>query len=334
MTDASTSAEDLARVQENFDLRLPAHLLQKALDGDRSIADQFVPQSQELHFLDNELGDPIGDERWSPIPGVTHRYPDRVLLKVTYQCASYCRFCFRRYKVSESNNNLTDAQFEACWDYLRSHKEISEVILTGGDPLVLSDKRLSKIFDSLNSIDHVKMIRIHTRIPTVLPSRINVALAHLLEKSSEAGKALWLVAHVNSASELSQETDRAFRQLKNAGVNLLSQTVLLRGINDSQEALSKLFRELLFRGVKPYYLHKTDLAQGTSHFRVPLKEAIELVGSLRGKISGLAIPQLVVDIPGGYGKVVVEKEWAKQDETGDWTFVSPVTGEQVKVADY
>jgi lysine 2,3-aminomutase len=318
----------LDQVKQNFDFRLPKEVLKGVLEQDLTLFKQFVPSVEELQFKETELQDPIGDERWTPVKGLTHRYPDRALLKVTYQCASYCRFCFRRYKVSDSDNNLSEAELNDCYLYLEQNPQIGEVILTGGDPLVLTDARLEKIFKELEKIEHIKIIRIHSRIPTILPSRITPELIKIFESST---KSIWLIAHVNTVTELGENALLAIAGLKKSGVNLLSQSVLLKDVNDSVEQLESLFKKLLVIGVKPYYLHQTDLAQGTGHFRVPLEKAVALVSQLRGRITGMAIPQLIVDIPGGHGKVVAEKEWAVQNEKGDWRFLSPITGEWIGV---
>jgi lysine 2,3-aminomutase len=316
-------AASLEDVKEAFDIRVPNSLLEGVLSGDPTLARQFVPSPEELAILPAELEDPIGDEAWSPVDGVTHRYPDRALLKLTYQCASYCRFCFRRYKVSEPDNNLDPAALDRALDYIARSSGIREVILTGGDPLTLTDARLAVACEALARMPHVRLLRIHTRIPTVLPSRITPALLATLRSS---GKAVWLVAHINALAELTGEARSALGRLVDGGIPVLAQSVLLRGVNATTEALASLFEELASLRVTPYYLHYPDLARGTGHFRVPLTEALDIVRGLRGRTSGFAIPRLVVDIPGGRGKVVVEPEGARHLGGGTWCFRSPLDG--------
>lgn len=325
---APGEAEGLESVKEVFDIRVPQALLDGVRAGDATLARQFVPRPEELVFLPEELEDPIGDERFSPVEGLTHRYPDRALLKVTYQCASYCRFCFRRYKVSDADNNVGPEDLERALAYLRAHEGIREVILTGGDPLSLTDAKLSPLFASLAQIPHIDVVRIHTRIPTVLPERVTPELLALFRGT---GKAVWLAAHINSASELTSEARAALGRLVDGGVPVLAQTVLLKGVNDSHEALVSLFRALASLRVVPYALHYPDLAKGTGHFRVSLPRALDLVKGLRGRLAGYAIPRLVLDIPGGTGKIVVEPEWAEQTGPGTWQFTSPVNGTKTVV---
>ena len=319
--------ELLRRAKENFDIRVPATFV-KSMESDFSIAAQFVPNVAELQELQQELTDPIGDERWTPLPGLTHRYPDRVLVKLTYQCASYCRFCFRRYKVSNSAENLKTDELHDLVRYIASKKEIFEVILTGGDPMVLTEQRLVPFMQELANIPHVKVLRIHSRVLTVLPERITKSLIETLQVSQ---KSLWWVAHINCESELSEKAVAAANLLKAHNINLISQTVLLKGINASSDGLQKLFRALIILGIKPYYLHYPDLAKGTNHFRVPLKEAIHLFSTLRGALSGIAIPQFILDIPGGMGKISIEPNRAVQVSDSVWEFTSPLTNETVQI---
>lgn len=325
---SQSTARQLDAVQSLFDIRVPQAFLDGIQAGDATLAKQMVPSSEELLFLPEELEDPIGDERFTPVEGLTHRYPDRALLKITYQCASYCRFCFRRYKVSDANNNLTPEGLERAFEYLHSKPDIREVILTGGDPLSLTDAKLSPVFEALGRIAHLDMVRIHTRIPTVLPERVTPDLLGIFRR---AQKPVWLVAHINAASELTPAAKAALGRLVDNGVPVLAQSVLLKGVNDSQEALLALYRALGALRVVPYYLHYPDLAQGTGHFRVPLDQALELVQGLRGRLSGFAIPRLMLDIPGGAGKVVVEPQWARQTGPHTWAFTSPVDGSETFV---
>ncbi|MBX2834195.1 MAG: lysine-2,3-aminomutase-like protein [Micavibrio sp.] len=267
------------------------------------VAAQYIPHDAELNITDDELLDPIGDEAHTPVKGIVHRYPDRVLFKPANVCAVYCRYCFRREmvgpKAGAPADILSDSEIEAALDYIRTTPEIWEVILTGGDPLVLSPRNLGRILDALEAIDHVKVIRIHSRVPIADPSRLSAAMIETLTRD----KALYLVVHINHAQEINDDVRNCLRSVKKTGVSLLSQSVLLRGINDKAETLARLFRALVALGVKPYYLHHPDLAPGTSHFRLTIAQGQEIMRALQGRLSGLAIPTYMLDIPGGAGKV-------------------------------
>ncbi len=325
------SADDVEvykKLAENFDIRVPQHFLQGIAAGNQSLAMQMIPDSRELLFLPEELADPIGDQAFSPVKGITHRYPDRALLKLSHQCASYCRFCFRRNKVADPTETLSNSELTVAFDYLKKHNELWEVILTGGDPLVLTDSILKNTAEFLSQIDHIKILRIHTRILTVLPERITESLLEILRQSK---KRVYLVAHINHADELTPEAIDAIEKCHKSGIQLLSQNVFLKNINDSAFVLANLYRKLIEIGVKPYYLHYPDLAQGTQHFRVPLQEALEIYGQLRGSLSGICVPQFMLDIPGGLGKIAIEPQRAKHLGQGLWEFTSPLTGELLKV---
>jgi lysine 2,3-aminomutase len=275
---------------------------------------QFVPGAAELHISAEERADPIGDERHSPVPGVVHRYPDRVLLKLTHLCPVYCRFCFRREMVGPGEDAvLSGAALEAALSYIAAHKDIWEVILTGGDPFILSARRIAEISARLAAISHVKVLRWHTRVPVVDPARITSALARALKRK---GKAVFVVLHANHASELTNQAREACARLIDAGIPMLSQSVLLKGVNDDAEALEALMRALVENRVKPYYLHHGDLAPGTSHFRTGIEEGQELTRTLRARASGLCQPSYVLDIPGGYAKARLDLCDAEVGEAG------------------
>ena len=251
----------------------------------------------------DELVDPIGDRAHEVAPGLVHRYPDRVLLKLVSVCAVYCRFCFRREMVGPDNGApLSPAQFAAALDYVRADPGIWEVILSGGDPLVLSPRRIRETTEALARIPHVKVLRWHTRVPAVAPERVTAELVAALRSTRQA---TWLALHVNHPSELTPSARAAIARLVDAGVAMVSQSVLLRGVNDDPATLEALFRALVECRVKPYYLHHLDRAPGTAHFRTTVAEGQALVGSLRGRLSGLAQPTYVLDIPGGHGKVPI-----------------------------
>ncbi|MHB0767651.1 lysine-2,3-aminomutase-like protein [Bradyrhizobium sp. 5.13L] len=269
-------------------------------DPDDPIARQFVPTAAELDLKPGENADPIGDHPHSPVPGIVHRYPDRVLFKLVHVCAVYCRFCFRREMVGPSKENaLSDSAYRAAIDYIRSHGEIWEVILTGGDPLMLSPRRMSEIMAELAAIDHVKIIRLHTRVPVADPARVSEEMVAALKVT---GAATWLAVHANHARELAGPARAACARLVDAGIPLVSQSVLLRGVNDNVAALSDLMRAFVECRIKPYYLHHGDLAPGTAHLRTTLAQGQYLMRQLRGRVSGLCQPDYVIDIPGGAGK--------------------------------
>lgn len=264
------------------------------------IAKQFVPDPAELVVLPQELADPIGDAAHSPVEGIVHRYPDRVLLKAVHVCPVYCRFCFRREMVGPHGlGTLSPEALDTALGYIAAHSEIWEVILTGGDPLVLSPRRLGEIMERLRAIPHVRVVRFHSRVPVVEPERVDAALVDAL---LSAGKATYVALHANHPHELTPAARAACARLVDAGIVMLSQSVLLRGVNDDPDVLAELMRAFVETRIKPYYLHHPDLAPGTSHFRLAIAEGQALVAALRGRLSGLCQPTYVLDIPGGYGK--------------------------------
>ncbi len=272
-------------------------------DPDDPIARQFVPSAEELVTRPEERADPIGDLAHSPVEGIVHRYPDRVLLKAVHVCPVYCRFCFRREMVGPAGlGTLTSAELDAAIGYIAAHPEVWEVILTGGDPLVLSPRRLEAIMRRLAEIEQVRVVRFHTRVPVVEPERVDAAMVAALKSS---GKATYLAVHANHKREFSPAARESVARLADAGVVLVSQSVLLRGVNDDVETLAALMKTFVENRIKPYYLHHPDLAPGTSHFRLGIEEGQRLVAALRGRISGLAQPTYVLDIPGGHGKSVL-----------------------------
>ena len=275
---------------------------------------QYLPSPEELVAAPGEQADPIGDGVHSPVKGIVHRYPDRLLLTATHACAVYCRFCFRREVVGPGGaGGLTPAELDAALAYIARRPEVWEVILTGGDPLVLSPRRIEDLVRRLAEIPHVKILRVHTRLPVADPERVSEALAAAL-----SGSRLTLVVgvHVNHARELTPAADAALARLAGAGALLLSQTVLLKGVNDRVEVLGELMRGLVERGVRPYYLHHPDPAPGTARFRVSIAEGQALVRGLRGRYSGLCQPTYVLDIPGGFGKVPAGPAWIDLADDG------------------
>ncbi|MGC2198713.1 MAG: lysine-2,3-aminomutase-like protein [Stellaceae bacterium] len=309
--------DEIRQVAGEFAVALTADMAEliDSADAADPIAAQFIPKAAELAPAPEERDDPIGDERWSPVPGIVHRYPDRVLLKPILLCPVYCRFCFRREVVGKQATMLDQPALRRAFDYISDRPQIWEVIVTGGDPFLLSPRRISQIVGALDQMPQLGVIRFHTRVPVVDPGRVSPTLVEALA----AQKALYVVIHANHPRELTAKASEALLRLSRAGIPLLSQTVLLRGVNDDAAVLEQLFRNLVAKRVKPYYLHHADLARGTSHFRTGVAVGQALTRSLRGRISGLCQPTYVLDIPGGYGKVPLTPCAATPDRTsGGW----------------
>jgi len=297
----------LREVTQRYDYRLTPYL-QSLLRGrppQDPLVRQFLPDDRELHALPHESADPIGDIPFSPVKGIVHRYPDRVLLKVAHACPVYCRFCFRREMVGSHGEPLQGTALDGAIDYVRSHPAVWEVILTGGDPMALSPRRLSDVLTRLATIRHVRILRIHTRVPIVDPESIDDSVTGALKVTTP----VYVALHVNHPQEITEAVVAAIGRLLDTGAVLLSQTVLLRGVNDDAAVLEQLFRRLVTLKVRPYYLHHPDLAPGTSHFRVSIETGQALVHTLRQTMSGLCMPTYVLDIPGGYGKVPIGPEY-------------------------
>jgi len=274
------------------------------------IARQFVPDVRELDGRPEERADPIGDSAFSPVEGIVHRYPDRVLLKVVNACAVYCRFCFRREMIGPGRAGLSPAGLTTALNYIGGNPQIWEVILSGGDPLILSARRLKDIVRGLAAIGHVKVLRVHSRVPIVAPERISTALVRTLRAQN---KATFVVIHVNHPRELTAKARAACARLIDAGIPMLSQSVLLRGVNDDAGTLGALMRALVECRIKPYYLHHADLAPGTAHLRTTIAEGQALMRALRGNYSGLCQPAYVLDIPGGHGKSPIGPSYLRDD---------------------
>lgn len=308
---APDDRERLEAVSRDFAIAVSPAMLAAMRPGDPldPIARQFVPAPEELDVAQADLADPIGDEAHSPVEGIVHRYRDRVLLKPIHVCPVYCRFCFRREVVGPGSETLSSTALEAAIGYIRAHDEIWEVILSGGDPLMLSPRRLSEIVAALGAIPHVGVIRLHTRVPVAAPERVTDALVAALDTE----KAVYVVLHCNHADELGTAAAAACRRIVRAGIPMLSQSVLLRGVNDDPATMAALLRTLVRHRIKPYYLHHADLARGTGHFRTSIAEGQALMRALRGDVSGLCQPTYVLDIPGGHGKVPVGPTYLSAD---------------------
>src|SRR5690242_7586149 len=322
---------DLERVAARYAIAVTPEIaaLIDAGNPDDPIARQFIPNPLELERAAAENADPIGDGAHSPVPGIVHRYPDRVLFKLVHVCAVYCRFCFRREMVGPGKPNaLSDDAYRAALDYIRSHSEIWEVILTGGDPLMLSPRRLAEIMDDLAAIDHVKVIRIHTRVPVADPARVSPDMVSALKV---AGATTWVAVHANHPREFSDAARIACARLADAGIPLVSQSVLLRGVNDDAATLEALMRSFVENRIKPYYLHHGDLAPGTAHLRTTLEHGQHLMRELRGRVSGLCQPEYVLDIPGGHGKAPVGPSYLSQPDSPQRDKLGPT---HYRVVDY
>ena len=262
---------------------------------------QAIPTAKELHQADSDLLDPLHEDEDSPAPGLTHRYPDRCLLLITDQCSMYCRHCTRRRFAGQKDGSVPTDQVEQCLEYIRNHPEVRDVLLSGGDALLVSDDRLEYIISRLRAIPHVEIIRIGSRTPVVCPQRITPELVNMLKKYHP----IWLNTHFNHPNEITEESAAACARLADAGIPLGNQTVLLRGINDCTYVMKKLMHGLVKMRVRPYYIYQCDLSMGIEHFRTPVSKGIEIIEGLRGHTSGYAVPTFVVDAPGGGGKTPV-----------------------------
>lgn len=277
-------------------------------DPECPIRRQIIPRIEETWTSPYEMSDPCGEDSHMPVPGLVHRYPDRVLFLVTDRCAAYCRYCTRSRVVSGAGEQELETDYEAAFRYLEEHTEVRDVLLSGGDPLLFSDGKLEKILSRLRQIEHIEFLRIGSRIPVFLPQRITPALCEMLQKYHP----LFMSVHVNHPRELTIEVKEGLERLANHGIPLGNQSVFLRGVNDSVEVMKALVQKLLMCRVKPYYLYQLDLIEGSSHLQAPVAKGIEVIEGLRGHTTGYAIPQYVIDAPGGGGKVPVNPDYVLQ----------------------
>lgn len=316
---ASLSADNIHRIVKKFSFSVTEHVLSlmDREDKDDPIAKQFLPTENELTVLNSEKKDPIGDFFHTKVKGIIHRYPDRVLLTPVHVCPVYCRFCFRREKVGDASETMSPDELDIAINYIQSNDGIWEVILTGGDPLILKPSMLGFIIRKLAAISHVEVIRIHTRVPVVSPDKINDVLLEALKIT----KPVYVVLHANHPKEFNEKSIEACAKIIDKGLPMLSQTVLLKDINDDIETLSALMRCFVKHRIKPYYLHQGDLAEGTSHFRTTIDKGQTLMKQLRGRYSGLCQPTYILDIPGGHGKIPIGPNYCLSENHELYTFV-------------
>jgi len=286
--------------------------LMSRTDPNCPIRRQALPTLQEIHFSPHDLLDPCAEDENSPVHGLVHRYPDRVLLLVTDKCAVYCRYCTRRRMVGSSEKCITEEEMDEAISYIQATKKVRDVLISGGDPLLLEDDLLERILTKLRKIPHVEIVRIGTRVPVTLPQRITPALTNMLRKYHP----LWMSIHFSHPKEITKEVRRSCGLLSDAGIPLGSQTVLLRGINDKPSIMKRLMHELLKTRVRPYYIYQCDLAMGTEHFRTPIAVGINIIEKLRGHTTGYAVPSFVIDAPGGGGKIPVGPTYLISQDKG------------------
>jgi lysine 2,3-aminomutase len=295
-----TEIDEINQVINKYPMRINSYYLSLCKAKDDPIWKQCVPDINEL--IDEEgLEDPLCEERDSPCPGLTHRYPDRVLLLISSQCAMYCRFCTRKRKVGTEKLQISMNQILKGIDYVADHPEVRDIILSGGDPFLLSNQKLDSILSKLRAIPHLEIIRIGTRTPCTLPQRITPDLCDVLKKYHP----LYINTHFNHPSEITTESRKACAMLADAGLPLGNQSVLLKGVNDDPALFVELNQKLLTMRVKPYYIFQADYVQGSNHFRTPIETGLSVIEALRGHTSGLAVPHYVIDVPGGGGKIAI-----------------------------
>jgi lysine 2,3-aminomutase len=316
-------AGPLRRVTQRYPMRISPYYLDLVEQPGDAIWRQCVPDPRELRD-GPEVADPLAEERLAPVPQLVHRYPDRVLLLVSGACATYCRFCTRKRKVGCAAMTVTGEQLDRALDYIAGHPAVRDVILSGGDPLLLEDERLERLLQRLRRIPHVEMIRLGSRVPVTLPERITERLCAMLRRYHP----LYFNTHFNHPRELTPQAAAACARLADAGLPLGNQTVLLRGVNDRPDTMLQLVKGLLRMRVRPYYLHHMDLTAGTGHFRTRIETGLEILRALRGPVSGLAVPHYVIDAPGGRGKIPLLPEYLLQ--LGDEALLRTPGGETIR----
>lgn len=315
MTLTGDEINTLNRLKGRLPLRITPYYLSLIYDSGpwSPLRRTMIPTSDELIITEAEKADPLNEMGSSPVPGIVHRYPDRALFTVTQFCSSYCRYCTRSHSVGKLGH-LTKVEWEQALDYLREHTEIRDVIISGGDPLTMNDSKIEYLLSNLRAIKHIEILRIGTKVPAVLPQRITPQLVNMLKKYHP----LFLSIHFTHPDEMTPETRRACEMLANAGMPLGSQTVLLKGINDDPATMKSLMHKLLTVRVRPYYIYQCDLIPGSSHFRTTIEKGIDIIENLRGHTSGYAVPQFVVDAPGGGGKIPVLPDYVVESGPEKW----------------
>ncbi len=311
-------SEEAILKEGNFPFRMsitPYYLsiINKA-DPNDPVRLQAIPRIMEAKIAESDMHDPLHEDADSPAPGLTHRYPDRVLLLITDQCAMYCRHCTRRRMAGETDKQSSMGNIEKAIEYIKNNEEIRDVVISGGDPLTNSDERLDEILSKIYSIKHIETIRIGSRTPVVLPQRITDSLIKVLKKYPP----IWFNTHFNHPNELTPEAKKAVAKLVDNGIVVSNQSVLLKGINDHPLVMKKLVHELVKNRIRPYYIYQCDLSMGISHFRTPISRGIEIIESLRGHTSGLAVPTFVVDAPGGGGKIPIQPNYIISQSPQRW----------------
>lgn len=304
--DENIDREAVEAAIEKFNLRITPAALETIKEMGDAFWHQYVPTAEENEVVDG-IVDSLGEDADSPVPNITHRYPDRVLFLVSPVCATYCRFCTRRRKVGDPEK-IPLNQFDSAFEYLREHTEVRDVILSGGDPLMLSDRRLEHFLKNLREIPHIEIIRLHTRIPSHLPERVTGDLCRIIGRYHP----VFVNVHFNHPAELTPAAEKALAKLSAAGCPLGSQTVLLKGVNDDPEIMKELMRKLLKNRVRPYYLYMCDPVAGGEHFRTSMEKGLDIIKALRGWTSGLAVPHFVIDAPGGGGKIPVLPQYVDE----------------------
>ena len=316
MTQKARAKKDMSpleAVAARYSVAVTPYLSEIIASGNEQARAQFMPDVRELETTPDELQDPIGDNKHSPVEGLVHRYADRVLLKLVHVCPAYCRFCFRRETVGKAMPMLGPDALTQALDYIRADPTIWEVIMTGGDPLILSPRRIAEVMARFRDIAHVKVIRWHSRVPVVDPSKITDALIAALKSAAQT---VYVAVHANHADEFTPLAVAAIDRLVNAGIPLVSQSVLLKGVNDTADALEHLMRRFVELRIKPYYLHHPDLAPGTGHFRLDIEKGQSLAAELRRRASGLCQPHYMLDLPGGVSKVLLTPSHITKTDEG------------------
>jgi lysine 2,3-aminomutase len=306
--------DGVVHATQNFRMRISRHLI-NLIDPNNPkdpIKRQFVPSIEEIHIDPTEYEDVNRDATYSKVKGLVHKYPTKALLFPSNQCGSFCRFCFRRHFVGQTDDLLSEEEIESALTYIKKTEQLDEIILSGGDPLTRTDETLEWIVSELKAIPHIKVVRIHTRLPINCPSRITKNLVRILKQYQP----VYMVVHINHSQEISEPTRQAFSMLVDNGIPCLSQTALLRGVNDNEETLKDLWMALVHNRVKPYYLFHTDPVVGLGHFRVPIPRGIEIMKNLYDRMSGLAYPLYCFNVPGGYGHILLGHSYLKRAEAG------------------